>query len=161
MSAYPERLREDVYQENGYAVQLEEEKVTVKFKFKEEWLDVPQGEVAEYNEVLFEKNDSVVLLKRVMNQGQGTYSFTFGIEQDLDADGGKFLSHHVFTESGGFRSKEEIFNFFGENGKDISDSAIMLNSGSGPGETFGGDFNSLDLLEEIELSLFLYRYSKL
>jgi len=165
--SYPEWLREDIYQQNGYTLQVLNKKEPITFEFKKGWMDIQEETDIGINEVIQTKGASIVTLESIYRDN-GQYHISLNIKQDFNSTTeGRFLSfHEIKKNSFAVRDGRAMWSFYTMDREQIDGTFLIGGQGSGPGEDIKVKLNvhQLSELEKpflIKADVFLYQYRKL
>ncbi|KGP90657.1 hypothetical protein N780_04050 [Pontibacillus chungwhensis BH030062] len=158
-----EGIREKVFQENGYTLQLEDPAVTADVKIQKEWMNEKKTDV---DEKVLKKGSSTVILESVSIDSESNYTLTFDIRQSFsnEENGGFLTSFNRGDGDATFKPKENIA-FYTANGEQIELNKIKVGESSGPNErymvTLDRDYlSSVEGYIRMELDYQYYTYTQ-
>ncbi|MCD5323242.1 MULTISPECIES: hypothetical protein [Pontibacillus] len=156
-------IRENIFQEDGYTLKLEDPAIKGSVRIQKEWLNDKKTDV---DKPVLKKGSSTVLLESVSIDSDSNYTLTFDIRQSFkDKEKGGFLTN--FNRGGEevtFKPKENVL-FTTANGEKIEKDQILVGETSGPNERYTIDVNRdyFDTVQDyvrVEFDFQYYTYKK-
>ncbi|WP_345239222.1 hypothetical protein [Pontibacillus salipaludis] len=142
-----EGIREEIFQESGYTLELEDPAVTADVQIQKEWMNEKKTDV---DEKVLEKGSSTVILESVSIDSESNYTLTFDIRQSFSNEekGGFLTSFNRGVGEVTFKPKEKVA-FYTSNGEQISIDQVMVDESSGPNERYTVTLNR-DYLVDVQ-----------